>query len=76
MKLKTINFTVGGLFIWAVIGVTSSHSTKPASRQVAGYPAKAGIQQEKIPHSGQKLDVVPLRGAGLISWIPAFAGMT
>jgi hypothetical protein len=24
-----------------------SQSTKPASWQVAGYPAKAGIQQEK-----------------------------
>jgi hypothetical protein len=49
---------------------------KSASRQVAGYPAKAGIQQEKIPQNGQMLDVVPLRGAGLISWIPTFAGMT
>jgi hypothetical protein len=27
-----------------VIDETTSHSTKPASGQVAGYPAKAGIQ--------------------------------
>ncbi len=29
-----------------VIGVTTSHSTKPANGQVAGYPAQAGIQQD------------------------------
>ncbi len=30
-----------------VIDRTTSHSTKPASGQVAGYPAKAGIQSNK-----------------------------
>jgi hypothetical protein len=29
----------------SVIDETTSHSTKPASWQVAGYPAKAGIQR-------------------------------
>ena len=33
----------------AVIDETTSHSTKPASWQVAGYPTKAGIQQGKHP---------------------------
>ena len=31
----------------SVIDGTTSHSTKPASGQVAGYPAKAGIQSNK-----------------------------
>jgi thiamine biosynthesis lipoprotein len=32
---------------------TTSHSTKPASGQVAGYPAHAGIQLSNAPRSGQ-----------------------
>jgi len=61
----------------AVIDGTTSQSTKPASWQVAGYPAQAGIQQNKFsPRSGRDWGFVPLRGAQLISWIPACAGMT
>jgi hypothetical protein len=41
-----------------VIDETTSHSTKPASWQVAGYPAQAGIQLIKnFCKAGQKLNV-------------------
>jgi hypothetical protein len=32
------------LYMHAVIDEQTNHSTKPASWQVAGYPAQAGIQ--------------------------------
>ncbi|MDR2195477.1 MAG: hypothetical protein LBE50_02580 [Gallionellaceae bacterium] len=41
----------------------------------AVIPAKAGIQQDIDPRSGQNL-VVRLRRFFSTSWIPAFAGMT
>ncbi len=46
-------------------------------RYSAVIPAQAGIQQNKFsPHSGRDWGFVPLRGAHLINWIPACAGMT
>jgi hypothetical protein len=37
------------------IGGTTSHSAKPASGQVAGYPAEAGIQLiQQAPYCGDK----------------------
>jgi hypothetical protein len=51
------------LFGGCVIVKTTSHSTKPTSGQVAGYPAKAGIQIIcKSPRSGTTPKVCPLRG--------------
>ncbi|NOU00946.1 MAG: hypothetical protein HOO95_05150 [Gallionella sp.] len=61
MKLKTINFTVGGLFIWAVIGVTSSHSTKPASRWLS---RESGNPARKIRIADKSLTL--FRCAGLV----------
>ena len=50
----------------AVIDGTTSHSTKPASGQVAGYPAQAGIQQvEQISRSETNPLSCPLRGNDL-----------
>ncbi len=59
----------------AVIDVATSHSTKPASGQVAGYPAQAGIQLiERCPRSGTTGLVCC---AAFFSYlIPACAGMT
>jgi ATP-dependent helicase/nuclease subunit A len=45
----------------SVIDGTTSHSTKPASGQVAGYPAQAGIQQ--IENSAQRTN--PLVGLAM-----------
>jgi hypothetical protein len=58
-----------------VIDGTTSQSTKPASWQVAGYPAQAGIQQKETRIADKTYSS---RFAGLLvaDWIPAFAGMT
>ena len=60
----------------SVIDKTASQSTKLASEQVAGYPAKAGIQIIKcIPQRGTK-KVLSAVQAFIFCWIPAFTGMT
>ncbi|NOT82180.1 MAG: hypothetical protein HOP01_05615 [Gallionella sp.] len=45
-----------------VIDKASSHSTKPASGQVAGYPAQAGIQSKQKSREVDKTKTVPLCG--------------
>jgi hypothetical protein len=63
-------------FIRAVIDETTSHSTKPASWQVVGYLAQAGIQLIiNLLQSWSKALFRPLRGV-FFCWIPACAGMT
>jgi hypothetical protein len=56
----------------SVIDGTTSQSTKPASWQVAGYPAKAGIQRfyQKMPLC-QRVALCLY-----FCWTPAFAGVT
>jgi hypothetical protein len=60
-----------------VIDKATSHSTKLASEQVAGYPVKTGIQKEQKSRVADKT-IMLSRHAGnySINWIPAFAGMT
>ncbi|MBW8078593.1 MAG: hypothetical protein GJU76_11075 [Gallionella sp.] len=60
-----------------VIDRTASHFTKPASWQVAGYPAQAGIQSRNHARAADKTKLLsPFVGDFLIIWIPACAGMT
>jgi hypothetical protein len=60
----------------AVIDGTTSHSTKLASEQVAGYPAQAGIQSIDH-HLRSRTTYGFVRFADTcICWIPACARMT
>jgi hypothetical protein len=52
------------------LGFNSDSSLEPS------FPRKRESSKENIPRSGQDHGFVPLRGAYLINWIPAFAGMT
>ncbi|WP_237247639.1 hypothetical protein [Sideroxyarcus emersonii] len=64
---------MGWILTRYVIDGTSSHSTKLASEQVAGYPAQAGIQSFFQHAVGF---VFAVQRNGFINWIPACAGMT
>ena len=58
----------------AVIGETTSRSTKPASGQVAGYPAKAGIQSSNktgLPLSRERREKVLLGNSGIATYTQA-----
>ena len=64
-----------------VIGGTTSHSTRLSKddNQVAGYPAKAGIQainNTPTQWDNSKNTALSAMRSCLTSWIPAFAGMT
>jgi hypothetical protein len=58
-----------------VVSETTSHSTKPASWQVAGYPAEAGIQLFENHRVAGQHDFV-CYAVFFSCWIPACAGMT
>ncbi len=68
----------------AVIDVTTNHSTKPASGQVAGYPAQSGRHSRaggnpvnhKITAQRDSMAVLSATRDSCSSWIPACAGMT
>jgi hypothetical protein len=63
-------------FYDAVIDKATSHSTKPASWQVAGYPAQAGIQIISKVTAQRFIAVLSAMRAVCLDWIPACAGMT
>jgi hypothetical protein len=55
-----------------VIDETTSQSTKPASWQVAGYPAKAGMQMFKyFPRKWGNIMILSASRRIFYCWIPA-----